>query len=139
MSKLRTVFDTSAVVSAVLLPRSVPRLAFDLAIASGPILLTEATLRELDEVLRRPKFDRYISEELRLEFLAALVRTAEPVEISESVDACRDPKDNKFLEAAVCGRATHLITGDQDLLVLHPFRAIAILSPQAFLFECRLP
>lgn len=49
------------------------------------------------------------------------------------IKACRDPKDDKFLEAAVSGQATHLITGDADLLVLDPFQGIRILPPQEFL------
>ncbi len=132
-SDVRVVIDTGVAVSAVLLPRSVPRQAFDLAAARGRLLVSAATIAELDEVLRRPKFDRYIREEERLEFLAALVREAERVDVTEAVTDCRDPKDNKFLELAVSGRATHLVSGDDDLLVLHPFRGVAIVTPRDFL------
>jgi predicted nucleic acid-binding protein len=51
------------------------------------------------------------------------------------VTDCRDPKDNKFLELALSGKATHIVSGDEDLLVLHPFRGILILMPQAFLAQ----
>src|SRR5919202_1975086 len=129
MNGPRTVIDTSVAVSAVLLPRSVPRQAFDAAAARGRLLVSEATIAELDEVLRRPKFDKYIPEEKRLEFLAALVKEAEQVEVTEVITACRDAKDNKFLELAVGGRASHLISGDGDLLALHPFRGIAVVTP----------
>jgi predicted nucleic acid-binding protein len=47
--------------------------------------------------------------------------------------ACRDPKDDKFLSLAVCGRATHLVTGDADLLALNPFEGIRIVTPRQFL------
>jgi putative PIN family toxin of toxin-antitoxin system len=120
-------------VSAVLLPRSVPRQAFDAAATRGKLLVSDATVTELDDVLRRPRFDKYVTEEKRLEFLAALVREAERVEVMDTITACRDGKDNKFLELAVSGRATHIISGDDDLLVLHPFRGIAVVTPQAFL------
>jgi putative PIN family toxin of toxin-antitoxin system len=133
MNETRTVIDTGVAVSAVLLPRSVPRQAFDVAAARGKLLVSEATVAELDEVLRRPKFNKYVPEEKRLEFLAALVREAEQVEVTEVITACRDAKDNKFLELAVSGRASHLLSGDGDLLALHPFRAIAVVTPQAFL------
>jgi predicted nucleic acid-binding protein len=53
--------------------------------------------------------------------------------VTEVVTDCRDPKDNKFLELAVSGRATHIVTGDPDLLTLHPFRGVAIMTAQAFL------
>jgi putative PIN family toxin of toxin-antitoxin system len=111
----------------------VPRQAFDAAVARGRNLISAATVFELEEVLRRPKFDKYASETHRLEFLAALVNEAEVVEVIDIINECRDPKDNKFLELAVSGRATHLVSGDGDLLCLHPFRGIAILTPQAFL------
>ena len=100
MSELRAVLDTAVVVSAVLLPRSVPRQAFDLVASHGRLLISEATIAELEEVLRRPKFDRYIQQEERLEFLAALVRDAEIVKVTHQVKACRDPKDDKFLAGA---------------------------------------
>jgi putative PIN family toxin of toxin-antitoxin system len=130
---MRVVIDTGVVVSALLLPRSVPRQAFDAAASRGTLLASAATITELDEVLRRPKFDRYVPEPMRLEFFAALVLTAEDVEITEPITACRDPKDNKFLELAVSGQATHIISGDADLLTLHPFRGVGIFTPQAFL------
>jgi uncharacterized protein len=55
------------------------------------------------------------------------------VDVTEEITACRDAKDNKFLELAVSGRASHLISGDGDLLAVHPFRGIAVVTPQAFL------
>ena len=129
----RTVFDTGVAVSAVLLPRSIPRQAFDLAMESGRLLASQATIDELEEVLRRPKFNKYVSEQARLEFLAALVSEAEVVPITQTIDACRDSTDNKFLELAVSGQASHIVSGDMDLLVLHPFQGVAILSPDEFL------
>lgn len=132
MSELRTVIDTGVAVSAVLLSHSVPRQAFDLAVERGRLLISAATIAELDEVLRRPKFDKYVSEKQRLEFLAALVRDAELVEVTEQIAECRDPRDDRFLELAVSGGATHIVSGDADLLVLHPFRGIAIATPQEF-------
>ncbi len=133
MSKLRVVFDTNVVVSAILLPRSVPRQAFDQVQDQGKVLISVATVTELNEVLRRSRFDKYVREDQRLEFLAVLIREAELVDVTEVVTECRDPKDNKFLELAVSGKATCIISGDEDLLVLHPFRGIPLITPQAFL------
>lgn len=132
-TEVRTVFETSVAVSAVLLPRSVPRRAFDFAAAVGRLLLSEATLAELDDVLRRPKFDKYAPEPRRLEFLLSLVDLAEVVPVSRRIAVCRDPKDDKFLELAVAGRATHIISGDDDLLTLHPFQGIAIVTAKEFM------
>ena len=61
--------------------------------------------------------------------------TAQVIDIEETVQACRDPKDDKFLEIAVNGGADVVVTGDPDLLVLHPFRGVAILTPDAVLNE----
>jgi predicted nucleic acid-binding protein len=57
------------------------------------------------------------------------------VEIIREINACRDPKDDKFLTAAVNGHADALVTGDEDLLQLHPFLGIPILTPKRFLKE----
>jgi putative PIN family toxin of toxin-antitoxin system len=127
------VFDTNVVVSAMLLPLSIPRQALDHALREGQLLISAATTTELDEVIHLPKFDKYLSEEERIEFLTTLVHEAELVSVVERVTDCRDPRDNKFLELAVSGGATHIVTGDSDLLVLHPFRGIIVTSPSDFL------
>lgn len=91
------------------------------------------TIDELDEVLRRPKFNRYLREEERLLFLAAFIRDVKVIDITEKLTECRDPKDNKFLELAISGNAACIVSGDSDLLVLNPFRGVAILTPQEFI------
>ena len=74
-----------------------------------------------------------------MEFLASVVRGSELVEVTAVVSVCRDPKDDKFLELALSGEATHIISSDYDLLSLHPFRGIAVLSPQDFVTERESP
>jgi uncharacterized protein len=138
-SDSRFVLDTGVLVRALLLPLSVPRQAVDLAFVHGIIMVSAATIDELNEVLRRPKFNRYLGEEERLLFLSAFIRDATVVDVTENITACRDAKDNKFLELAVAGDATCIVTGDHDLLVLSPFRGIPILSPQEFVSMRRVP
>ena len=101
----------------------------------GAVLVSEATVEELADVLGRPKFDRYVTAEERGRFLAALLRRAELVEVAREVAACRDPKDDKFLSLALAGSASVIVSGDEDLLVLHPFRGVRILRPQELLAE----
>ena len=84
-------------------------------------------------MLQRAKFERYVTASRREEFLAAFIARALLVEPKEDVRAYRDPRGDKFLELAVGGSATHIVTGDNDLLVLHPFRNIAIMTPAEFL------
>jgi len=74
-----------------------------------------------------------VSVNVRAEFIARLAETSEQVTVIEKVVACRDPKDDQFLEVAINGKADLLITGDQDLLVLCPFRGVEIVSPAKFL------
>jgi uncharacterized protein len=130
---LRFVFDTNVLVSALLLPTSKSRQALESALRVGKVLISVASLAELYEVLNRKKFRRYVDEEDVRLFLTALTREAEWVDLGEQIAACRDPKDDKFLEIAVSGHATYIVTGDLDLLTLNPFRGIRILSPQSFL------
>ena len=95
--------------------------------------VSEATLAELDEVLRRPKFDKYLPEKLRIEFLVGLVNRAEIVEVHQQPAQCRDPKDQKFLDLAYSGNASDIVSGDRDLLELHSDQGVAIVTPQEFL------
>ena len=133
MSDKRYVVDTNLVVSAVLLPQSTARQALDKARTEGKILLSRALLEELYTVFTRSKFNKYITEQERLKFLTVLTADAEQVDIIDTIKAARDPKDDKILELAVNGKAILIITGDQDLLVLNPFRDIEIITPREFL------
>lgn len=129
----RIVADTNSLVSRLLLPESVPAKAVRKAVGHGQLLVSDTTLGELADVLSRPKFDRYVSVEDRQEFIRLLSRIAERVADTLPVKACRDPKDDKFLEVAVNGDASVLVTGDEDLLDLHPFRGIDIVTPRQYL------
>lgn len=130
---MRFVFDTNVLISALLLPTSKPRQALDQALRTGELLLSLDVLAELVAVLGRPQFRRYVTEEEVRTFLAALTREAVLVDVHMHIAKCRDPKDDKFLELALSGHATHIVTGDSDLLALHPFEGIPIVTPQAFL------
>jgi uncharacterized protein len=127
------VLDTNTLLSALILPGSVPDRAFRKADAQGRLAVSDATLAELRNVISRPKFDKYVPLADRLSFLAAITNTAVLVPVVHTVTDCRDPKDNKFLELALSASATLLISGDGDLLTLHPFRGIPVLTPADFL------
>jgi len=114
---------------------SVPRQAFDKALGQGTVLLSLPVIFELADVLSRKKLNRYLLEEERMRFLVALLKEAELAPVSEIITACRDAKDDKFLELAVSGRANCIVSGDADLLDLSPFRGIPILTPREFLTD----
>lgn len=130
---MRSVFDTNVLISALLFEHGKPGQAFRIALRRGHVLCSAPVLEELSDVLGRRKFDRYVTPAEREEFLEAFIARATFVEPAEAISACRDPKDNKLLELAAAGGAQYLVTGDDDLLALHPFREIAILSPGQFL------
>lgn len=132
-SNPRCVFDTNVLVSALLFDRSKPARAFFVALRAGEVLVSADVISELNDVLGREKFRHYVSEEERGRFLRSLLRETRLVEIQETVRACRDPKDDKFLELAVNGDADCIVSGDDDLLMLDPFRGMRILTPGGFL------
>ena len=127
------VIDTNVIVSALLFQSSIARQSFDKALNNGYLLQSFETIDELDNVLRREKFNKYVIETERLQFLGELVAQGKLIQIAEKVTECRDPKDDKFLELAINGSANFIVSGDQDLQVMHPFRDIPILSPMNFL------
>jgi putative PIN family toxin of toxin-antitoxin system len=127
------VLDTNVIVSALLSKEGKARRALDKAQENGLVLMSVSVLAELEEVLARPKFDKYVTVIERRLFLSGFVKTVQFVEIQETVKICRDPKDDKYLELAVNGKATCLISGDADLLILNPFKGIPILTIQSFL------
>ncbi len=132
MTNSRSVLDTNVLVSALLMENSIPAVALEKAEAIGAVLYSYATLEEISQVLLRPKFSRYISPQNVEGFLARIHRTWEVVTITHQICVCRDPKDDMFLELAVNGEADTLITGDDDLLALTPYRNIAIVTPATF-------
>lgn len=127
------VIDTNTLISAFLFRYSNPRKAFDKATESGRITASLETYNEFKEVFLRPKFDKYISTENRLFVLKEFTERIVFREITETITDCRDAKDNKFLELAIAANAACIITGDDDLLILHPFRKIPILNAADFL------
>lgn len=132
-SRERAVVDTNCLVSRLLLPGSISARSVDRAMGEATLLVSEATMEELVDVLARDKFDRYVSVADRRQFLRLMGRIAEFVPIIYLVSDCRDPDDDKFLEVALNGRADVILTGDRDLLVLNPWRTIGILSPRKYL------
>ncbi len=133
MSKPRVILDTNIFISYVLKPSAgmahVVHTAFDI----GTVLVSQDTFDELRHVIERFVKHGYVTVQEASEFLGSIVEASEWVKILETVQACRDPRDNKFLELAVNGQAEYLITGDKDLLVLHPFKETKILSTKDFI------
>jgi uncharacterized protein len=133
MTRERVVIDTNVFICGLLSSTSTPAKVVDRAIEQDQLLASSATLRELITKLLSPKFDRYVSRKLRNALLEHLASHVELVEIVQRIQASRDPKDDQFLEVAINGGAHVVVSGDNDLLTLHPFRGIAIVTPAGYL------
>jgi putative PIN family toxin of toxin-antitoxin system len=131
--RTRFVADTNVLISRLLFRQSAPALALRHAMSNLRLIVSSETLIELASVLSRSKFDRYVTPVDRRQFLERLRRVVIHIPNVPPIAACRDPTDDKFLALSVAGRATFILTGDEDLLTLHPFREIAILSPRQYL------
>jgi len=133
MPRARVVIDSNVLTSRLLAPHSVAGSAVSRLVKQTDVLVCDATLAELADVLSREKFDLYVGIDDRKEFFRRFARFAETVTITSTVRACRDPKGDKYLELAVDGCAQFIVTGDKDLLTLSPFRAVAIITPAQLL------
>ena len=119
----------------MILPNSQPARAVNHVVLKCELLISAAMIAELDAVFRRPKLNRYTDLDTRLRYLWSLVELAKPISISSEVSDCRDEKDNKLLALALDGCADMIVTGDADLLCLHPWRGVAILSSANYLAQ----
>ena len=129
------VIDASTFISAALKPSSVPEQAFLRAIDEpNRLILSQEVEDEYREVLFRPKFDRFVSTERRQRILDVVLVGAERVEPTETVQECRDPKDDKYLALAASGKADVIVSSDiRHLLSMHPWRSVRILRPADYL------
>jgi putative PIN family toxin of toxin-antitoxin system len=133
---MRAVIDTNILIRALLKPSgSVAPVLGKLSHGVFTALYSSELLQEIVEVLGRPRFrTKYGIQSQDVEMLIALlVLRGEEVIPRRKIDVCRDSKDNKVLEAAVEGEADAIVSGDEDLHVLHPFEGIPVLTPRAFL------
>jgi putative PIN family toxin of toxin-antitoxin system len=134
-----TVFDASSLVGAAAKANGVPRQALGLARDRDRIALSSAVFEEINDVLHRPGLARFLLPELRDEVIQILISGAVWFEPSEMVADCRDETDNKFLELAQASLASIIVSSDNDLLVLDPWRDTRILRPAAYVALMRIP
>ncbi len=129
------VFDASTVVSAALKADSVPERALLRAEEADIFALSAAVDAEIAEVLNRPKFASAVRAERRAYILDLLRGAALWFEPAIKLRECRDRKDDKYLELALAADADIIVSSDDDLLVLHPWRGVRILRPTAYLAQ----
>ena len=133
---MRAVVDTNILVRATIRPQgTVGPVLLRLRQGEYTLLYAWPLLEELIDVLNRPHIrDKYRLTNQDIGTIVGLILLrGEGVTPAERITACRDPKDDKFLEVAVAGAADVIVSGDQDLLALHPFADIPIVPPHVFL------
>jgi len=130
----RVIIDTNLWISFLLTGDFVK---LDNLLINGSIVLlfSQELLNEFIEVAGRPKFKGYFSTQTLSGLLRQIEKHAEFIEVNSNVDFCRDSKDNFLLSLAKDGQATHIITGDKDLLVIEKFGSIEILTMTDFLLR----
>lgn len=133
MHKPTIVFDTNALISALMYPESVSAHSLVQATKYFQLVASDNTWSELVEVSSRQKFAKYFSEEARLIYLTHLAAMTHFFEIKSKIAECEDSTDNKFLELAVDAESQVIVSGDKHLRNMNPFRSIAIISPGDFL------
>ena len=130
--KHRVVIDTNLWIS-FLLTRDFSKLDRLMSADRATLLLNQELLEEIVEVAERPKFRKYFDLLELSDLLVNLKQKVELVQVSSQVSVCRDDKDNFLLSLALDGAATHVLTGDKDLLVLHLFGEVQILTIAEYL------
>jgi putative PIN family toxin of toxin-antitoxin system len=132
---VRVVLDTNAVVSALLFSGVSSKLVSLWQNGLITPLLSREILDEYLRVLSYPKFE-LSEEEIKELIQEEILPFAEVVKPKTRLRVVRrDPSDNKFLECAVAGKASVIISGDKDLLSLGRYRQIRIQSPAQFLAD----
>lgn len=127
--------DTNVLISAALSARGASARLVQQVLERGVLVFSQPTFDELKTRLYRPKFDPFISLELREAVLHDLSAAARWVEIGEPARYCRDRSDDMFIETALVARAGILVSGDQDVLDAPAIAGLRILNPQQALAE----
>jgi putative PIN family toxin of toxin-antitoxin system len=134
MNREIVVIDTNVLISAAL-TNGITRQVLVKVLKSFTILQSSLTYGEVKSRIYKKKFDKYLSDDDRFDFLNTIYENSLVVEPTLKILDCRDPDDNKFLELALEVPAKYLITGDNDLLALkyeHRYQKL-IVTPGEFL------
>ena len=129
--RVKCVVDTNVLISAAL-TKGTPFLILEHLIKNNALIFSKETISELSSRITQPKFDKYVSAEDHEAYVNNLILSADLVIIDNLIQGCRDRDDDKFLETAVKGDAQFIISGDQDLLTMHRFEGIDIVTVQEF-------
>lgn len=129
----RVVFDTNVLISATISKKGKPHRCLRLAEAGKIQSITCAQILEEFQEKLQSKFEH--SADRAGAVISEIKRFSEMVTITGTVKViAADPDDDKILECAVAGKASHIVSGDKrHVLVLGSYQEIAIVSAAEFL------
>ncbi len=136
----RVVVDTNVLLSAALAPHGIPAELVDWLLAEKRLVFSQTTFAELESRIWKPKFDRYFPIERRKRLLREFNAAAQWVDVPPAIaiqNFSHDVSDDAFIHVAISANINRLISGDDDLLCLHPLGSLQILSPRSALTEIR--
>jgi len=126
---VRLVLDTNVLVAA-LAARGTCSDLLDHCVRQHIVVSSQSLLNELRDVLEKKFRQRAIDVRAALQLFAETFTLVTPDPLDPPV--CRDRDDDVVLATALAGECAAIITGDEDLSILNPFRGILVLAPSAF-------
>lgn len=127
------VIDTNVWISAALSRQGAPAKLVQHVLSAGKPVFSPDTYAELETRMWKPKFDPYLSVELRHAILHDAAGAAVWVEVPDQIAAqtfSRDVSDDKFVHAVLASGAAYLVSGDADLLEMPRLSRPTVLSPR---------
>lgn len=131
MEKIKIVLDTNLWIS-FLISKHFDKLDYLFNHDKLVLLFSQSLLEEFIKVVRRPKFQKYFSEEDIHDLLLSFEAFGEIIDTQSVVNVCRDVKDNFLLALCKDGNAAYLVTGDADLLTLGRYEQTQIITYRNF-------
>lgn len=125
---LTLVLDTNVLIRAALSNQGAPAQLLRKVLQDHRLVFSQPTFDELHTRLYRPKFDRYLTLELRQRLLHDFNACAHWVELAPHPTYCRDPDDDKFIATALQAQADALVSGDSDLLEAPPVPGLRVMT-----------
>ena len=110
------VLDTNVLISAALSSQGAPHALAQHILRNGNLVFSSAPFEELRSRIYSPKFDVYLSLEMREALLHDFQSIARWVEPDIVPPYSRDSSDDVFIATALKAGLRFLVSGDKDLL-----------------------
>jgi putative PIN family toxin of toxin-antitoxin system len=134
---LRAVLDANVFISSAIRPEGPPGAIIERFLRHGAfeLVLSQAIVDEVLRALKYPKIRKYLSQAFDTErwFEDIVVLSYFVAGKYGITPVSKDPDDDKYIAAALEGRADFIVAGDSDLLSIKQYQQVRIVSPRAFL------